>query len=175
MRDGATHRFGCCADGRITSSKVTFCSAIASYTLRWTVVTSRYDIVLLACGSRSTSRVGLPRSESAAARLMAVGVFPTPPFWLAVATIIEGGVAGRGSVASAGLQPQQRTARLHLVLAHVVGIERLQPLLQPLGLPLLGHEIRRLGVVDDLLLDEDRRARAERQRDCVARPGVDGH
>ena len=34
------------------------------------------------------SSVGLPRSDSAAARLMAVVVFPTPPFWLAMATII---------------------------------------------------------------------------------------
>ena len=34
------------------------------------------------------SSVGLPRSDRAAARLMAVVVLPTPPFWLAMATII---------------------------------------------------------------------------------------
>src|SRR5262245_31938825 len=51
---------------------------------------SRKDSVLLACGSRSMSSVGLPRSASAAARLMAVVVFPTPPFWLAIATIMLG-------------------------------------------------------------------------------------
>ena len=33
------------------------------------------------------SSVRLPRMASAAARLMAVVVFPTPPFWLAMATI----------------------------------------------------------------------------------------
>src|SRR5688572_28687818 len=62
--------------------------------------TSRYDIELFAWGSRSTSSVRLPRSERAAARLMAVVVFPTPPFWLAIATIIWRWfvVAGRGSL-----------------------------------------------------------------------------
>src|SRR5262249_57359234 len=87
MRDGATHRFGCCADARITSANVTSFSVIASYTLRCTAVMSRYDIVLLAWGSRSTRSVGLPRRDRAAARLMAVVVLPTPPFWLAIATI----------------------------------------------------------------------------------------
>ena len=56
-----------------------------------TCVMSRYDIVLLAWGSRSISSVRLPRKASAAARLMAVVVFPTPPFWLQIATIIGGG------------------------------------------------------------------------------------
>src|SRR5215510_1709396 len=49
---------------------------------------SRNDIVLLACGSRSIRSVGLPRRARAAARLMAVVVLPTPPFWFAIATII---------------------------------------------------------------------------------------
>src|SRR6185295_1237953 len=57
---------------------------------------SRNDSVLLACGSRSMSSVGLPRSASAAARLIAVVVFPTPPFWLAMATIIWGIRRARG-------------------------------------------------------------------------------
>jgi len=35
------------------------------------------------------SRVRLPRKASAAARLMAVVVLPTPPFWFAMATITE--------------------------------------------------------------------------------------
>ena len=51
-----------------------------SYMLRSAARTSRYDMVLLACGSRSISSVGLPRSARAAARLMAVVVLPTPPF-----------------------------------------------------------------------------------------------
>ena len=64
----------------MTSEKLTFGSEIASYTLFDTWATSRYDIELLDCGSRSISRVGLPLRASAAARLMAVVVFPTPPF-----------------------------------------------------------------------------------------------
>ena len=34
------------------------------------------------------SSVGLPRMDRAAARLMAVVVLPTPPFWFAIATIM---------------------------------------------------------------------------------------
>ena len=49
---------------------------------------SRNDIVLLAWGSRSMSSVRLPRRARAAARLIAVVVLPTPPFWFAMATII---------------------------------------------------------------------------------------
>src|SRR4051794_24074258 len=60
---------------------------MASYTLRVTCGMSRNDMVLLACGSRSISSVRLPRIARAAARLIAVVVFPTPPFWLAIATI----------------------------------------------------------------------------------------
>ncbi|MCX8214086.1 MAG: hypothetical protein OTJ97_06220 [SAR202 cluster bacterium] len=40
------------------------------------------------------SNVDSPRSESAAARLMAVVVFPTPPFWFAIVTIILNGTGG---------------------------------------------------------------------------------
>src|SRR5581483_4160517 len=42
-------------------------------------------VVALACGSRSTSSVRKPSSASAAPRLMAVVVLPTPPFWFATA------------------------------------------------------------------------------------------
>src|SRR5256885_6842225 len=41
--------------------------------------------VVLDCGSRSISRTGCPISPSAAPRLMAVVVLPTPPFWLTMA------------------------------------------------------------------------------------------
>ena len=41
----------------------------------------------LPCGSTSTSRTRRSASASEAARLMAVVVLPTPPFWLATATI----------------------------------------------------------------------------------------
>src|SRR4051794_28287605 len=187
----------------MTSSNVTSFSAMASYTLRWTVVTSKYDIVLLACGSRSTSRVGLPRSASAAARLIAVVVFPTPPFWLAMATIIywaaeacrivtdaralrrdrnvgelnssaAGALAGGIVTLTIECSPIGYT-KLHLVFAEVVRVEALEPLVQPIRVALsdLARRIEGFGVVDHRLLDEDRRPRPQRQRDRVARPGID--
>src|SRR4029453_14409350 len=51
----------------------------------------RKEMLLLACGSRSMSSVLRPRIASAAARLTAVVVLPTPPFWFAIATIIRCG------------------------------------------------------------------------------------
>src|SRR5215471_4751516 len=39
----------------------------------------------LACGSRSTKSVGRSAAARLAARFTAVVVFPTPPFWLAIA------------------------------------------------------------------------------------------
>src|SRR5580704_4197793 len=49
--------------------------------------------VELACGSQSMRRVGRPSRAMAAARLMAVVVLPTPPFWLTTAmTLDEEGV-----------------------------------------------------------------------------------
>src|SRR5713226_480221 len=44
--------------------------------------------VELACGSRSTSTIECPSSASAAPRLMAVVVLPTPPFWLTMARTV---------------------------------------------------------------------------------------
>src|SRR5690242_16952159 len=41
-------------------------------------------MVEFACGSRSMRSVFLPRVASAAAKLIAVVVFPTPPFWFAI-------------------------------------------------------------------------------------------
>ncbi len=84
-------------DATMTSLKVQQGSDSASYTLRSIPRTSMNDIVELAWGSRSISRVRLRRSASAAPRLMAVVVLPTPPFWLAMATIIdlENSVVGR--------------------------------------------------------------------------------
>src|SRR5262245_11001084 len=98
------------------------------------------------------SSVGLPRSESAAARLMAVVVFPTPPFWFAMATIIgrcgivyQWGIEGPDLKVS-GLvgdgEPGKRPDRtLHLVLPHLVRVEALEPLLEPLGVPFFRGEI----------------------------------
>src|SRR6266540_2236613 len=44
-------------------------------------------VVAFPCGSRSIRRVCLSARESPAARLTAVVVFPTPPFWLTTAMV----------------------------------------------------------------------------------------
>src|SRR5205823_6660449 len=43
--------------------------------------------VTLASGSASTSRTWVPPRAAAAARLIAVVVLPTPPFWLAISSL----------------------------------------------------------------------------------------
>src|SRR6185295_9855782 len=119
---------------------------------------SRNDIVLLACGSRSMSSVRFPRSASAAARLMAVVVLPTPPFWFAMATIMKSEVSE--SAGSAVILADARSAEArpygsisHLVFAQIVGVEALEPLVQPIGVGLLRRRIHRLRVVDHRVLD----------------------
>src|SRR5271168_476923 len=52
--------------------------------------------VELAWGSQSMRRVGRPSRAMAAARLMAVVVLPTPPFWLTTAMTFDVVVAGLG-------------------------------------------------------------------------------
>ncbi len=63
-------------------------STSTSYIERPSACWSTNDIVVLPCGSRSTRSVWTPFSASAAARLIAVVVFPTPPFWLAIVMIM---------------------------------------------------------------------------------------
>src|SRR6266851_4888715 len=46
--------------------------------------------VELAWGSQSMRRVGRPSRAMAAAKLMAVVVLPTPPFWLTTAMTFDG-------------------------------------------------------------------------------------
>src|SRR5438445_2215760 len=46
-------------------------------------------VVALPCGSRSTSRVGRSASARPAARLTAVVVLPTPPFWFTTAMVLR--------------------------------------------------------------------------------------
>jgi hypothetical protein len=79
MRDGAMNRFST-GVGTITSLNSHAGSAIASYVLRVMDPSSRKEMLLFAWGSRSMSSVLEPRIASAAARLTAVVVFPTPPF-----------------------------------------------------------------------------------------------
>src|SRR6478735_5394986 len=56
-------------------------------------------MVALPCGSRSTSRILRRVSASAAARLTAVVVLPTPPFWLVMAMMRVMGKPVRSSLA----------------------------------------------------------------------------
>src|ERR1700727_1186480 len=49
----------------------------------------------LPCGSRSTISTRSPTAASAVARLIAVVVLPTPPFWLAIAMMRGRGSGGR--------------------------------------------------------------------------------
>src|SRR5690554_4662739 len=53
-------------------------------------------MVALPCASRSTSSSFFGTPASAAARLTAVVVFPTPPFWLAMAMMRAIGLRGSG-------------------------------------------------------------------------------
>src|SRR6266704_16636 len=85
--DGARERLGSCVATMTSlndSSSLTSTSNIDFVTERG----STYDIVEFACGSRSMRRVLKPLLATAADRLMAVVVFPTPPFWLATVMII---------------------------------------------------------------------------------------
>src|SRR5262245_35475034 len=99
---------------------------------------------------------------SAAARLMAVVVFPTPPFWLAMATITSAAILRSSDCA------------LHLVFAQFVRIQAFEPLVQPVRIGLVLRHVERLGAVDDRVFDEDRRSSPQRQRNRVAWTRVDG-
>src|ERR1700733_150489 len=54
----------------------------------------------LPCGSRSTSRTFSPTAARAVARLIAVVVLPTPPFWLAMARMRVCASPGGGSASA---------------------------------------------------------------------------
>src|SRR4051794_28391285 len=90
MRDGASERLSTCV-GTITSSIGSSSDTITSYIDFVTCRTSTYDIDEFACGSRSISSVLNPLLATAAERLMAVVVLPTPPFWFATVMIMEPG------------------------------------------------------------------------------------
>src|ERR1700684_1527625 len=58
--------------------------------------------VVLAWGSQSMMRVGRPSRARDAAKLMAVVVLPTPPFWLTTAMTLEGFGVSAGGAGFAG-------------------------------------------------------------------------
>src|SRR4051794_30792005 len=62
-------------------------------------------VVALPCGSRSTTRTRYPSSASAAPRLTAVVVLPTPPFWFAIARTDGSSIGGSAVMVSGGAAP----------------------------------------------------------------------
>src|SRR5215204_6151601 len=58
--------------------------------------------VRLACGSMSMHRTRYPSSASAPARLIAVVVLPTPPFWFAIAITLDTGASPRIGTGAGG-------------------------------------------------------------------------
>src|SRR5262245_18370299 len=155
MREGASSRFATAE--RTMISGIGSPSDITSYIERSSDRTSMNDIEELAWGSRSISSVRWPRNARAAARLIAVVVFPTPPFWLAIAMTIT----ARGSY------------YLHLVLAQLFVGEVLEPFLEPAGVDRILRLLEALGVMYDGLPHVDGRLRPQRQRDRVGGPRVD--
>src|SRR2546430_1225403 len=126
-------------------------------------------MVEFGCGARSVRSVLKPLLATAAERLMAVVVFPTPPFWLATVMIIEperiltrkrrpkaaqtdrGDQPREASAASARDAAAKGRRASHLVFPHVVRIEVVEPLLHLLvlivgvgrnGLGLVEHRLR---------------------------------
>ena len=67
----------------------------------WALGGAPSALVALAWASTSTSSARAPRSASAAARLTAVVVLPTPPFWLVIATMVTVGLFRRRGAAAA--------------------------------------------------------------------------
>src|ERR1700750_809295 len=59
-----------------------------SYADAYIELCSRKEMELFPCGSRSSRSTRRPFCANAAARLTAVVVFPTPPFWFAIAMIV---------------------------------------------------------------------------------------
>src|SRR5271167_3771347 len=82
-------------------------------------------VLALPCASRSMTRTRCPTAANAVARLIAVVVLPTPPFWLATATIrarrMTGSGRGRASTVARLtrylLQPKNDPPRIGTALA----------------------------------------------------------
>src|SRR5678815_5035896 len=118
-------------------------------------------------------RVLSPLVARAAARLIAVVVFPTPPFWFAMQMITESQYSclrefGDGCRA-VGPVP---VADSHPTLAEVLRIHFFEPLLESLRVRLFPVGLQRLALLEDFLLHEDFGVHAQRERDRVARPAV---
>src|ERR1043165_4620419 len=117
-------------------------------------------------------RVLKPLLATAAARLIAVVVFPTPPFWLATVMIIRTGRdytwrMNRGDELREASAPSARSGAaegrrpLHFVLSKVIGPELLEEL--ALALFVVFRLFRRNGLrfFEHFLRDENRRLGAQ--------------
>src|SRR6185295_15035547 len=73
--------------------------------------------VAFPCGSASTRRTRCPQEAITAARLTAVVVFPTPPFWLA--TAMDLAIIQRFHLVGTGWPPKPNTHRADRQMFHV--------------------------------------------------------
>jgi len=67
-------------------------------------------LVQLAWASVSTTRTRISAIASAAARLMAVVVFPTPPFWLVIAIVLPIVCTMAARITQSDRAPQTKTS-----------------------------------------------------------------
>ena len=86
--DGRTLRFSYSLS--IIASSTEHSSSISSYTVFSACSLSiPSPLVVFPCGSISTTSTFFPSSAREAARLIAVVVLPTPPFWLATTIVLS--------------------------------------------------------------------------------------
>ena len=85
--DGITSTFGE-VDFIIASSGVLLCSRIWYVPISTLSTSIPNPELALACGSASINKTFFSKTPSDAAKLTEVVVFPTPPFWLAIAMIL---------------------------------------------------------------------------------------
>src|SRR2546425_5230710 len=171
--EGTTQRFATLV-GRTTSERLRRWSARTSETESLISSELKKVRVLLAWGSRSISRVLLFFRARAAARLMAVVVFPTPPFWFAIAMTVATQNSGRSPPRRVGCRWSSGCRRLHLVSSNVLVVEVLQPLPQLFVADFVRSRAGDLGILQDFVFDINRAVHAQGQRQRVTGTRIDG-
>src|SRR5579885_1727589 len=181
--------------GRITSRMSRRGSASTSYMLGLISRGSKNAMVELAWGSRSISRVRCLRRARAAARLMAVVVLPTPPFWFVMARMqltfdrqlapicrafLHLDPKHSSNVAVPGVKCKGKCRKkngwfpLHLVTAEIFVVQALQPPPQLFVAHRFGARSCQARALQHVVLDENRAVQPQGQGQRVARPCVDG-
>ena len=188
MRDGAIERFG---ERRRQDDVRELHARVGDrvvHAARRPARMSRNDMVLLACGSRSMSSVALAaqgerRGEVDGGRGLTHAAFLigdgndhqlTDRAEAIVAERCAANVRSESAIATDIARPSARARRYYILYLPRSSGSRLSSHFCSRSVSAFSDvEVDRLGVVDDRLLDEDRRARPQRQRDGVARPRVD--